>query len=29
MKGTREIADVVGFFERPASTYTRVPAGEE
>ncbi len=29
MKGTREIADVVEFFERPASTYTRVPAGEE
>jgi ATP-dependent DNA helicase DinG len=29
MKGTRDIADVIAFFERTETTYMRVPAGNE
>jgi hypothetical protein len=29
MKGTREVADVVAFFERAQTAYVRVPAGGE
>ena len=29
MKGTRDIAQVIAFFERAETAYTRVPAGNE